>query len=185
MADVAHGNLVPGAASGIHVAHRWVVADAAARAALVVTAADVGGLALQTDTGLFYIRTPVGWAAWADAAAIAASIALKADNEQAINEQTGTTYTLVAADLGKLVRCTNAAAITLTVPDTFSAGAAGKRALVNIEQGGAGVVTVVGSGTRVMAVNGLTNRTRGQGAEITLSLTGTTGCRVGGDVAVF
>lgn len=123
----------------------------------------------------------------ANTAAIAALQAVdltKADAVQAINDQTGTTYTLQASDIGKLVRCTNAAAITLTVPDTFSAAAAGKRALVNVEQGGAGAITVVGSGTRTMSANGLTNKTRAQGAEIVLSLTGTTGCRVGGDVAV-
>jgi hypothetical protein len=105
------------------------------------------------------------------------------ESAQAINEQVGTTYTLVVADLGKLVRLTNAAAITLTIPDTFSASAVGSRGLVNVEQGGAGQITVVGSGTRVIATNGLTNKSRGQGAELFLSLTGTTGCRVGGDVA--
>lgn len=33
-----------------------------------------------------------------------------------INDQTGTSYTLVIGDAGKVVRCDNASAITLTVP---------------------------------------------------------------------
>ena len=49
----------------------------------------------------------------------------KADVEQTINDQTGTTYTLQASDSGKPVRCTNASAITVTCPDTI-APAAGK-----------------------------------------------------------
>ena len=60
-----------------------------------------------------------------------------------INAQTGTTYSLVAADAGKIVTCTNASAITVTVPaSTFSAGQG-----VIIGQGGAGQVTLAaGSG---------------------------------------
>jgi hypothetical protein len=60
-----------------------------------------------------------------------------------INAQTGTTYSLVAADAGKIVTCTNASAITVTVPaSTFSAGQS-----VIIGQGGAGQVTLAaGSG---------------------------------------
>ena len=39
-----------------------------------------------------------------------------------INNQTGTSYTLTVADTGKLVRMSNAAAITLTIPtNTVSA----------------------------------------------------------------
>ena len=65
---------------------------------------------------------------------------------QPINAQTGTTYTLVASDAGKLVTLTNAAAITLTVPGAVFT--AGQR--VDIGQRGAGAVTVVaGSGMTV------------------------------------
>jgi hypothetical protein len=55
----------------------------------------------------------------------------------ALNAQTGTTYTLVAADSGKLVTLDNVSAITLTIPPTvFSAGQ-----LIDIQQIGAGQVT--------------------------------------------
>jgi hypothetical protein len=55
-----------------------------------------------------------------------------------LNAQTGTTYTLVALDASyKLVTCSNAAAITVTVPPSiFTAGD-----VVNLQQIGAGQVT--------------------------------------------
>jgi hypothetical protein len=48
--------------------------------------------------------------------ALTSDLDSKADKAQAINTQTGTTYTLVLADDGKYVRCTNAAGCTVTVP---------------------------------------------------------------------
>jgi hypothetical protein len=62
---------------GVHVVQGWEVADAAARAALVLTAADVGRVCRQLDTGRFYILTddvPATWEAFysaADAAKLA------------------------------------------------------------------------------------------------------------------
>jgi hypothetical protein len=45
------------------------------------------------------------------------------DTTLSFNAQTGTTYTLVAADLGKLVTSSNAASVTITVPPSvFAAG---------------------------------------------------------------
>ena len=45
------------------------------------------------------------------------------DTSLSFNAQTGTTYTLVAADLGKLVTTSNASAVTVTIPPSvFSAG---------------------------------------------------------------
>ena len=40
--------------------------------------------------------------------------------QQKINTQTGTTYTFVLTDAGKLVTCDNAAAISVTVPPNSS-----------------------------------------------------------------
>jgi hypothetical protein len=51
---------------GIHILHAWSVADAAALAALVPVAADVGKVARQADTGVFYVlknNSPVTWIA--------------------------------------------------------------------------------------------------------------------------
>lgn len=64
------------------------------------------------------------------------------------NAQTGTTYTLVGSDTGKLVTMTNASAITLTIPPSvFSAGEQ-----INIAQMGAGQVTFAqGSGVTIVS----------------------------------
>ena len=74
------------------------------------------------------------------------------DTTLAFNAQTGTTYTLVIADLGKMVTLSNASGITLTVPP--SVFAAGNQ--INIQQIGVGQVTL------------------SQGAGVTITSTGAT-----------
>lgn len=61
------------------------------------------------------------------------------------NAQTGTSYTLVLADAGKLVTLSNASAITLTVPTNASV-AFPTNTRIDIAQYGAGQVTVGGAG---------------------------------------
>jgi hypothetical protein len=64
----------------------------------------------------------------------------------AFNAQTGTTYTLVATDSGKLVTASNAAAIVVTIPPSIFA--AGEQ--INVQQIGAGQVTfAAGAGVTV------------------------------------
>jgi hypothetical protein len=59
------------------------------------------------------------------------------DTTLSFNAQTGTTYTLVIADLGKLVTASNASPITITVPPSvFATGN-----VINVQQIGAGQVT--------------------------------------------
>lgn len=66
-----------------------------------------------------------------------------------LNAQTGTTYTLVAGDSGKLVTCANASAITVTVPP--SVFAVGEQ--INIAQTGAGQVTFAqGAGVTIVSI---------------------------------
>lgn len=62
------------------------------------------------------------------------------------NAQTGTTYTLVAGDINKLVTCSNASSITVTVPPSvYSAND-----VINVQQIGAGQVTFAqGSGVTI------------------------------------
>ena len=60
-----------------------------------------------------------------------------------INAQTGTTYTLLASDNGKIITLSNAAPITLTIPSLF----AGFNCM--IIQTGAGEVTLTVSGTTI------------------------------------
>jgi filamentous hemagglutinin family protein len=68
------------------------------------------------------------------------------------NAQTGTTYSLVAGDLNKLVTLSNAATITLTVPNgVFTTGQQ-----INIQQLGAGAVQIRSDGTSVLTSTGAT-----------------------------
>jgi hypothetical protein len=60
----------------------------------------------------------------------------------AINAQTGTTYTTVLSDDGKLITCSNAASISVTVPPNSSV-AYGIGTQLNFAQLGAGQVTLV------------------------------------------
>lgn len=66
-----------------------------------------------------------------------------------LNAQTGTTYTLVAGDSGKLVTCANASAITVTVPPSvYSVGEQ-----INVAQTGAGQVTFAqGAGVTIVSI---------------------------------
>lgn len=59
----------------------------------------------------------------------------------AINAQTGTTYTTVLTDDGKLITCSNASSIALTIPPNSSV-AYGIGTQINIAQLGAGTVTI-------------------------------------------
>lgn len=96
---------------------------------------------------------------------------------QAINAQTGTAYTLQAADAGKLVTLTNAAAITLTVPG--SVFTAGQR--VDCLVLGTGMVTAVGSGATVHGTPSLASRARY--STFTVLFTSATTAIVVGDLA--
>ena len=70
-----------------------------------------------------------------------------------INAQTGTTYTLVLADQGKLVTAANASAITITVPPNSSvAFPVGTQ--IGVMQTGAGQVTLAaGAGVTLNSYN--------------------------------
>jgi hypothetical protein len=68
------------------------------------------------------------------------------DTTISFNAQTGTTYTLVAADLGKIVTLSNGSGITLTVPPSiFATGN-----IINIQQIDVGQVTLAqGAGVTI------------------------------------
>lgn len=83
----------------------------------------------------------------------------------AINAQTGTTYTAVVGDVGKLITLSNAAAITFTIPqNTFAVGDQ-----INIMQGtgGSGVVTITAGAGVTLQSNGTKLKTNGQYAVAT------------------
>lgn len=84
-----------------------------------------------------------------DGATVGATTPIQAQAYRPINTQTGTTYTLVLGDDGKMVTLSNASAITLTVPPNSSV-ALPVGAEVDLAQLGAGQVTVApGAGVTV------------------------------------
>lgn len=98
-----------------------------------------------------------------------------------VNAQSGTTYTLVMADQSKAVECSNAAAITVTVPPNSSV-AFPVGTVIEIAQCGAGKVTLApGSGVTLDKRIGL--KTAGQWATLTLRKRGSDSWIVGGDAA--
>lgn len=97
----------------------------------------------------------------------------------AINAQTGTTYTLVLADASKAVECSNASAITLTVPPNASV-AFPVGTVIEVLQVGAGQVTLApGSGVTLNNANGL--KTSKQWSAVTLRKRATNVWLVAGD----
>lgn len=84
----------------------------------------------------------------------------------AINAQTGTTYTTVLADDGKLVTCDNASSIALTIPPNSSV-AYGIGTQINIMQLGAGQVTITAGAGVTLRSAGTKLKTNGQYAVAT------------------
>lgn len=94
-----------------------------------------------------------------------------------LNAQTGTTYTLVSGDVNKLVTLSNASAITVTIPNgVFSTGNQ-----INIQQIGAGQVTIANDGTT--SFTGTGTKLRAQYSAATIICTGTNTFTVVGDLA--
>jgi len=105
-----------------------------------------------------------------------ANIVTKLELNLSINTQTGTSYTLLSTDNGKLITLSNAAAITLTIPAGLGVG-------FNCElaQLGAGQVTITASGTTLNSSGGLlTTSTQFSLASVQAYLTNT--FLVGGDL---
>jgi hypothetical protein len=98
------------------------------------------------------------------------------------NAQTGTTYSLVSGDLNKLVTLSNAAAITLTVPNgVFTTGQQ-----INVQAIGAGQVSIVSDGTTVLTSTGATStapKLRAQYSAATIVCTSSNNFTVIGDLS--
>lgn len=94
-------------------------------------------------------------------ATAASATAAQAAATVAIDAQASTAYTLAAADQNAVVRLTNAAAVTLTIPTNATVPLA-IGCFVEIHQAGAGVVTITpAAGVTVQARGGLSH-TAGQ-----------------------
>lgn len=128
------------------------------------------GFSLPSQTGNSgkYLSTNGTAASWAAAVATL---------DLTLNAQTGTTYTITATDVNKLVTLSNASAITLTIPNgVFTTGQT-----VNIQQIGAGQVTIANDGTTSYTGTGTKLRTQYSAASIIC--TGTNTFTVVGDLA--
>jgi hypothetical protein len=102
-----------------------------------------------------------------------------------INAQTGTTYTTVLADNGKLTTLSNASAIAVTIPLNSSV-AYPVGAQINMAQLGAGQVTVSGAGGVTLVSTGATAatpKTRAQYSTLTCVQTSTDNWLVMGDIS--
>lgn len=102
-----------------------------------------------------------------------------------LNAQTGTTYTTVLADNGKLVTLSNASPITLTVPLNSSVAYA-TGAIINVQQIGAGQVTIEGASGVTLTSTGATAttpKTRAQYSAASIIKTGTDSWTVVGDIS--
>jgi len=132
-------------------------------------AASPTGLPSQTGNSGKYLKTDGSTASWNNV-------------DITISTATGTTYTPAVTDVNKLVQLNNAAAITVTVPaSVFSAGQQ-----VNIQQTGAGQVTVQGDGTSVLTSTGASGpapKTRAQYSAATIVCTSSNNFTVIGDLA--
>lgn len=104
------------------------------------------------------------------------------DTTISFNAQTGTTYTLVIADLGKIVTLSNASTITLTVPPSvFATGN-----IINIQQIGVGQVTLAqGAGVTITSTGATSTapKLRAQYSAASIICTGSNTFTVVGDLA--
>jgi hypothetical protein len=122
----------------------------------------------QTGNSGKYLSTDGSTTSWAAAVATL---------NVTFNAQTGTTYSLVSGDVNKLVTLSNASAITLTVPNgVFTTGQQ-----INLQQIGAGQVTVQSDGTTV--ITGTGTKTRTQYSAATLVCTSSNNFTLIGDLA--
>ena len=108
----------------------------------------LGEFGLETDTMLYKVGD--GATAWNSLS----YAELSGTDKFTINEQTGTAYTLVGSDAGKLIKMTNAAANTLTVPPNSSV-AFDIGVTINVVNYGAGQTTLTaGAGVTIYSYNG-------------------------------
>lgn len=101
---------------------------------------------------------------------------------QAINAQSGTTYTLAASDSTKLVTLSNGSAITLTVPQDSDVTWAVGDYCEGYQLGAGQVTTVAGTGA-TLRVSGLTAKARAQYSRFFLQKVSANTWNLAGDLA--
>jgi hypothetical protein len=162
MANVLHSSLA--AAEG-HVVHAWSVANSAARLALTVTAADVGKLALQTDTGRLWCLTdesPVTWTSDYDALL---TLLTAAQRGWSGNRTFTASDSAVLADAGRKLYSNVAGAHTFTFPLNATVAFGANDIITVIQQGaGAFTMTPVSGAVTLIPPTGKTFVSKGVGA---------------------
>jgi hypothetical protein len=141
---------------------------------------DIGATGPQGATGPTGPTGPVG-----ATGATGVTGATGAGGVEAINAQTGTTYTFVLSDKDDLVTASNASAQTYTIPLNSNV-AYPTGTLINLIQIGAGQVTVVGAGGVTLNSTGATSaqpKTRAQYSVLTLIKAGTDSWYATGDIS--
>lgn len=135
------------------------------------------GTVAATDT-----QTAIAEVATDAATALTAGLADKADKSVTLNAQTGTSYTLVLTDAGKLVTVSNAATHTLTVPLNSSV-AYPTGTVINVARLGAGAVNVAATGGVTISSPGAVLGLRAQYSQATLIKTAADTWLLAGDIA--
>lgn len=114
-------------------------------APIISTISNTGTLTLPTTTGTVALTSDITVTASSTTTMTNKTLTAPLIN-LAFNAQTGTTYTLVAADSGKLVTSSNAAAVVITIPP--SVFAAGQQ--INVQSIGVGLTSfAAGSGVTI------------------------------------
>jgi hypothetical protein len=156
-------------------------ADAAIAKSLVTTKGDI----IVATSGSTPARLGAGTSAQVLTVDSTTATGLKWDTPSTsitFNAQTGTTYTLVAGDLNKLVTLSNASTVTLTVPSgVFTTGQQ-----INIQRIGAGAVQIRNNGTSVLTSTGTTSgapNLRSQFSAATIICTSSNNFTVVGDIS--
>jgi hypothetical protein len=97
---------------------------------------------------------------------------------QPINAQTGVSYSVAATDKSKRITCANAAAITVTIPESLGLAAGD---FFDIQQTDAGVVSIEVSGAATVTAPGGTANTVRRGDTIRVRCTATNAYRLDGE----
>lgn len=103
------------------------------------------------------------------------------DTTLSFNGQTGTTYTLVASDVGKLVTTSNASPVTVTIPaSTFTTGNQ-----INVQSIGVGLTTISGGAVTITSTGATSSAPvlRARYSAATIICTGTNTFTIVGDLA--